>query len=878
VAGEFRLVLLLGDAGVGKSRLGRGLLAAHREVTGLLAQAYPLASSAAFGLWIEAVDRFLRPLSDDEVVELCGGLLDDLASLFHRVALVRGSVPERDPPLPRLLQGLARLIGNVSRRRPLVVLLDDVHFADASSWQALRYFARHLDDARLLVVVTSRPAELAAHDVAAQVLFELGQDALLSRLEVAALARAGLSELAQAVIGGPAPAALVDWLAERSQGNPLFAIGLLRALMEERGDLEAPHLRRLPEDLTDRVTSELRRFDAAPRGMLERLAVVGRPVSLGDLTTLTSSSLEEVGPMLSELLEAGIVVEEERGSELSYALYHPLVRDVIYEATSGARRRVLHRQAGRSLLRAGHLAEAALHFARSAERGDSEAVEVLLDAMRQAERREAFREALDLQAELVELLPADDQRWLEVLEAMYARAEWLIDHRAETNAPVAIRALRAIDGLLEGSTDDARRAIVKFRLANFLAWGTGELEQADEACGRAHDLFARAGDRRQTLLAARELAWIKGLRGDFAGMLSDARAVVEAAEAVDDRFVAMQGLAAVGYSADFLGAFAEAEAAKRRAATIARQDEKAYRLTVVLAGIALGLALQGRVGETGALLEEARAANPAYRESILVELETTVRWLAGDFAAAVALVHEAVAWQPTATPRRRAIGLTMGALAAIERDDVVDAERLLTRAKEAYGGRDWSYFLQLTHAAEAVLAWHAGRPADCVAALRPAAARLLEMQVRPWAAFALFDLAEAAADAGDAAAATAAAEDLHAVAEFVGLPLYRGMAAAASAWAIWPGATASRRSRPRGRRSSGCRAPTARRTWAGRTTCSGVPCPRTRARRPWPRSSERRRSSDSAGAAGAGSGRSTSCVASAAPAAGPPRRRSGPVP
>jgi hypothetical protein len=392
VAGEFRLVLLTGDAGVGKSRLGRELLASHPEVTGLVAQAYPLASSAAFGLWIEAVDRFLRPLSDDEVVELCGGLLDDLASLFHRVALVRGSVPERDPPLPRLLQGLAGLIGNVSRRRPLVVLLDDVHFADASSWQALRYFGRHLDDARLLVLATSRAAELAGHDVAAQVLFELGQDALLSRLEVGALPRAGLQELAQAVIGGPAPAALVDWLAERSQGNPLFAIGLLRALLEERGDLEAPHLRRLPEGLTDRVTSELRRFDAAPRGMLERLAVVGRPVSLGDMTTLTATSLEEVGPVLAELVEAGIVVEEERGSECSYELYHPLVRDIVYEATSGARRRVLHRQAGRSLLQAGHLAEAALHFARSAERGDSEAVEVLLDAMRQAERREAFRE------------------------------------------------------------------------------------------------------------------------------------------------------------------------------------------------------------------------------------------------------------------------------------------------------------------------------------------------------------------------------------------------------------------------------------------------------------------------------------------------------
>src|SRR5262245_9352318 len=100
VAGEFRLVLLLGDAGVGKSRLAQELLARHGEATGLVGRAYPLATSAAFGLWTEAVDPFLRRRSDAEVVELCGGLLDDLSSLFHRVAVVRGSVPGRDPPLP----------------------------------------------------------------------------------------------------------------------------------------------------------------------------------------------------------------------------------------------------------------------------------------------------------------------------------------------------------------------------------------------------------------------------------------------------------------------------------------------------------------------------------------------------------------------------------------------------------------------------------------------------------------------------------------------------------------------------------------------------------------------------------------------------------
>jgi hypothetical protein len=164
-------------------------------------------------------------------------------------------------------------------------------------------------------------------------------------------------------------------------------------------------------------------------------------------------------------------------------------------------------------------------------------------------------------------------------------------------------------------------------------------------------------------------------------MGGDAAAVVEAADAVDDRFVAMQALPAVGYSANFRGPFAEAEAAQQRAAAIARQDEKAYRLTVVLGGLALGLALQGRVAETEGLFAEAKAANPAYRESILVELQTLVRWIAGDFTAAVALAREGVAWQPGATARRRAIGMVFGALAAIESEEVVEAEGLLARAQ-----------------------------------------------------------------------------------------------------------------------------------------------------------------------------------------------------
>jgi DNA-binding CsgD family transcriptional regulator len=492
--------------------------------------------------------------------------------------------------------------------------------------------------------------------------------------------------------------------------------------------------------------------------------------------------LDQVGPILAGLVDARLVPEEERGRGLTYELQHPLVRDAIYESTGRARLRVLHRQTARWLLSSGHLAEAALHFARSADKGESEAVGVLLDAIRQAEQREAYREALELQAELMELLPADDERWLEVLEAMYVRAEWLIDHRAETHAPIAVGALRAIDGLLEGSPDRTRRATVKFRLANFLAWGTGELEAAQRACRQAHELFVLAGEEREALLAAREVGWIKGLRGDLVGMAADAERVVEAADGAGDRFVAMQGLAAVGYSCMFRGMFARGESAYRRAAEIAREDEKPYRLTVVLGTLAAVLAFQGRTGEATALVEQAKSSSPAYRDSILVEIECALAWLAGDFTAALAAAREEAAWSPV-TSLRRSFGMALGAIAAVEAGDALVAEQLLRRAQAALGGRDWSCFLQYAHYGEAMLAWHRGHPPECVARLRPAVGRMLEMEARPWAAFALFDLAEAAADAGDSAVASDAADQLAGLATVMDLPMYRGMAVVASAWA-----------------------------------------------------------------------------------------------
>jgi predicted ATPase len=370
-AGEFRVVLLSGEAGVGKSRLCRELLARHHDAAGMFARAHPLGVTAAFGVWAEAIDPLLQGRSDAQVTALCGGLLDDLASLFHRVAVIRGSLPDREPPLPRLLQALAALLRNLAAQAPVIAILDDVHFADASSWEALRYFARHLDDGSLLVAATSRPADLAGQEVAAQALFELDEDGFLQRLEVSPLDRNTTQELAGTIIGQPPPAALVDWVDQRARGNPLYVISLVRALLEEHVDLSAPGLHRLPEGLTERIAARTHGADSTMRAVLNLLAVIERPLPRADLAVLAGLPAERLDPVLATLITGRAVAEGERAGELVYEIQHPLIRDVIYQQISGARKRVLHRQVARSLLASGRLAEAALHFARSGQVGES---------------------------------------------------------------------------------------------------------------------------------------------------------------------------------------------------------------------------------------------------------------------------------------------------------------------------------------------------------------------------------------------------------------------------------------------------------------------------------------------------------------------------
>jgi predicted ATPase len=405
-SGELRCALVLGDAGLGKTRLAGELLARHRRSTiGLSARSFPLGGTAPFALWAEALESHLRTLPAGEVGAVCGGFTDDLAGLCRSVAAARGGAPDAEVPRTRLLEGVTLAVVNLAARAPVVAVLDDAHLADASSWEALHYLSRNAPTAPVLLVITARPGELSGP--AAEVLAGLDREGRLTRLLLDPLQSDGLRALAEAMLGEPPPQGLVDWLRHRSRGNPLYILALLNALLEEEADLSAPDLRQLPEALTDQVASRLACLEEPSLATLEVLAVVGRAVELGDVLRLSGRPLDRLSEILDQLVRLRLVVESEQ-AQPTYEIAHPLITEAIYQRISGARRVALHRLVARALLAGGRLAEAAAHFARSAEPGDPEAVEVLRQAVGQAEEAGAHREALAVLSSLVALVPPGD--------------------------------------------------------------------------------------------------------------------------------------------------------------------------------------------------------------------------------------------------------------------------------------------------------------------------------------------------------------------------------------------------------------------------------------------------------------------------------------
>ena len=754
--GHLRVLLIEGGAGIGKTRLLNEIITARRDrALCMSARSYRLGVTSSFGPWVEALDRQLRSRSPAEVRRLCGSSAFELARVLKVVDAAGGRI-RRQLGRSELLEGITELFSNLSRGGPVLVGMDDMHWADASSWEALRYLARRLVDRPLAVVATTRPGELRNRPICNEVLVGLHDDGLLTRVPLAPLSHDAIAELANSIVRdvpslghATAPPALVGWLASRSLGYPLFVLSLMRGLIEEGADLAAPRLDRLPGTLRERVILDLENLDPSDREVLESLAVVDQRIDPGILARMTGMSVGELDASLSRLCRSMLVTEEGTGADLACEIAHPLVRDAIYEGIGGTRRRELHRAAARTLLGSGQRGAAAAHYARSSQRGDAEAVDALLEAMAQANERGLYREALVILDALLELLPRGDLRWLRLLEAVPWRAEWVIGHLAEGEAGTAVAAMRRIEELSDGSVDLTRRATVKLHLAAYLSIGEGRLAEAEDACRQAVALFESAGKPERALLARNELAWITGCGGDLPRMARTAADVYEEAMATGDATAAIQASGSGAYALGLTGRFGAADALFSSGIDLAEEVGNDYRASWGRVQRAFVLGLAGRAEEGIASVEAALETHyEDAADALGLEVAAHNLWLVGRLTDAVDRIQESAARRAVRGSRRRAWGVALAARIHAELARSGRAWRELSQADEAYGGRDilvWSSWCPWTRG---ILEFQGGESSKAIDTLGRAAERLRDSGAVACEGLVLVDLAEAIAEAG----------------------------------------------------------------------------------------------------------------------------------
>jgi DNA-binding CsgD family transcriptional regulator len=559
-------------------------------------------------------------------------------------------------------------------------------------------------------------------------------------------------------------------------------IGLLRALLEEEADLTHPRLVRLPEALRDRVDLDLQILDARDQRALEVLAVVDGRIDPVDLRGIAGFAMKELGEILERLCRVGFVAESGGGTDLRYEVAHPIIQVAVYDAIGGTRRRALHRTVAETLLASGGLGLAAMHYARSGERGDAEAIRVLCRALRQAEDRGLYQEALTILGALLDILPEGDNRWLLVLDAMAWQADWVLSHLAEGDTTVAVRAMEQVRGPADAAGDPRAQAAVRFYLASFLSFGLCQLGQAAEECRAAIELFERAGDSEGALLATNELAWIQGCAGNLAADADLALEVCGKADTAGLRRVKILAAGTAGYALGMLGRFDEAEVLFGQSIELAEVEGSTYRLAWSRAQLGAIRSMRGPLDDAIASVEASLDADLAAPDALALEYMAQCTWLNGRLESALSWLDQSAVRRPINGSRRRAWGQALAARLHAEMGHPVRAEQLIGSAKSAYADSDlltWSVWCWWN---EGVLAWMIGDAERSSTALDRALQRLADMGAVALEALVLADVAEIAADVGQVDRAAASAARSITVSEVCGGALAPALARLALGW------------------------------------------------------------------------------------------------
>ena len=429
-AGRGRLFLLVGEPGIGKSRLAEELIA-HARTRGariLVGRCWEAGGAPAYWPWVHSLRAYVREAEPDALRAQLGAGAADLAQILPEVR-------ERFPDLPeppsleseaarfRLFDAAVEFLRKASVGRPIVLLLDDLHAADAPSLLLLRFLARQLGSSRILMLGAYRDVDPIPGQPLTEMLVEVAREPVTRRLPLGGLSERDVVDYIELSTGVPAPTPLARAIHAETEGNPLFVAELVRLLDSEGRIVQADTHLRIPQGVRAVIAQRVGRLSEQCRDVLISASVIGREFGLDALAQLSRMPPDELLDVLDEAMDER-VLGDVPGSPGRLRFGHALIRDTLYGELNPARRLQLHRNAAEALetVYSGdveiHLTELAHHFFTAAPVGVADKA---LDYARRAGDGAAGQLAYEEAVRLYEMgltLVGDDVARCELLLAL----------------------------------------------------------------------------------------------------------------------------------------------------------------------------------------------------------------------------------------------------------------------------------------------------------------------------------------------------------------------------------------------------------------------------------------------------------------------------
>ena len=538
-SGSGSLAMVVGEPGIGKTALCEQL-AAHAERQGgitLVGHCYEGEGAPPYWPWLQVMRTYVEHSDAEHLTTVMGPGAEAIGEI---VPELRSKLPDLGPPPTfepdsarfRLFDSIATYLKNASIDRPMVLILEDLSWADASSLALLEHVAGTITTSSLLIVGTYRDIEVSRDHPLSRTLGSLVRNDVFQSLQLDGLSQGEVGELVTLSIGTDAPREVAERLHRITEGNALFVNEILKLGLNKAQGWQFA----IPQGITGVIN---RRFDGLSgecKRVLTVASVIGREFDFDLLSRMTDSSDDDLLDIVDEAVNAR-VIEDMPGAIERYRFSHALIEQTLNDEQTTSRRARLHSRIGEALEDAYgqdvevHASELVGHFSRSSRRQDSEkalrygeiAAARAMSVYAYSEASRLLEQALDIQhvldaddnAKRCDLLlalgdalsPADEFR--EVMDAVapeaFALAEALEDRvRASRACQIALDAINRYGSLTMFDTPEYVQWVT--RADRYAGSGTTEQVFADMRLLRIRSVEGKLTEARALALGALALA------------------------------------------------------------------------------------------------------------------------------------------------------------------------------------------------------------------------------------------------------------------------------------------------------------------------------------------------------------------------------------